>query len=452
MNTQTHFPRTRAGIEAGVVSMLPEVRPAAPKPLSKSEVQDLARCEALIHSGLDEIGKQWRQIARHWCHIRDEKLYRMEFRRIEDYTRARFGKSAARLRQLILGEGVMRDLEEVTDGGVQVLPTHESQVRALAPLPKAGRIIAWDEAKKIAGNGKQPTARDVAEAAERQKWPKPNEHGVFDEGLAEKLRFAHAKASAEIALLQIGATKWISSLHYQYKGTSVGCGSNCGPLTARETFASRIEALRMAAAQLTDDCFDKIKYSPAQASLARKLMGWAGTIVHAAEERAPRPATAPGLEPAAKSDGQGQWVICRRALYGATSPSAMVARYSGPGWGWSPNPEKGKPFTNKQEALTEAFRHNDDVVSLEEARRPAPTTIQVRGHERTVGKPPDGQELLDAKFRVIDAEVELRSALLLLKRAGGELTQELYHAEKALDHLGCLKGLLDNGGAKKGKR
>ena len=156
--------------------------------------------------------------------------------------------------------------------------------------------------------------------------------------------------------------------------------------------------------------------------------------------------------PTAGSSADSQWVICRPSMKGATSPSAMVARYSGPDWSWSPNPEKGKPFTNKQEALTAAFRHNDDVVSLEEALRTAPTTVQVRAHERTIGEPPKGQELTDARFRVIDAEVEASAALLFLKKAGGELTQELYHAEKALDHLACLKGLLANGGVKKGKR
>ena len=134
------------------------------------------------------------------------------------------------------------------------------------------------------------------------------------------------------------------------------------------------------------------------------------------------------------TEASGEWVICRPPMKGATSPTAMIPRLSGPGWGWSPNPEKGKPYTNKHEALTEAFRHNDDVVSLEEARRPAPATVRVQ-----------------ARFRVVDAEVELKAALELLRKSGGQLTQELYHAAQAQDHLGCLKELLANGGVKRGQ-
>lgn len=151
------------------------------------------------------------------------------------------------------------------------------------------------------------------------------------------------------------------------------------------------------------------------------------------------------------TEASGEWVICRPPMKGATSPTVMVPRYSGPGWGWSPNPEKGKPFTNKQTALTEAARHGDDVVSLEEARRPAPATIQVKAHERTVGDSPKAQDLVDARFRVVDARVELQAALVLINKAGLNDSQEHYHAERAADHLGCLEKLLANGGGRKAK-
>lgn len=195
MNTQTYFPRGRAVVESGamqlakigLLSTLPAVRPAMPKPLTASEANTLVRCEAAIHNGLEQIGREWREIARAWERIREGKLYRMEFPTMEAYTRARFGKSARRLRQLIAAEGVMRDLEEESerssvssDPGAfledgpprpvkrRVLPTNEAQTRPLLALPKGERGTAWDAAKAAVPEGQQPTA-SVVEAVVRKR-------------------------------------------------------------------------------------------------------------------------------------------------------------------------------------------------------------------------------------------------------------------------------------------
>ena len=266
MHNQTHFPRSAARVEAGVIATLPAVL-AVTRPLSRSEAADLASCEAKILDGIDRMAKMGRETIRLLRHIHDEKLYREKFRFFKDYYQATFGKSVRRARQLMSFDEVLEDLEVVAaphpgdllaDGPPRtvtprLLPEHEGQTRALAKLPKEGRAAGWEAAQTMAGAGKQPTSKQVA---------------------------------AAVASMQ--------------------------------------------------------------------------------SKRA--------VQEEAKGEASGQWVICRPPLKGATSPSAMVARYSGPGWGWSPNPEKGKPFTNKQTALTEAFRHNDDVVSLEEARRAAPAT------------------------------------------------------------------------------
>jgi hypothetical protein len=81
MNTQTRFPRTRASVEAGVIATLPVVSPAT-RPLTAGERKELLECETKIYSGLDQIGKCWREIAQRWRHILDEKLYREDFRTI----------------------------------------------------------------------------------------------------------------------------------------------------------------------------------------------------------------------------------------------------------------------------------------------------------------------------------------------------------------------------------
>ena len=452
MNTQTHFPRTKAGVEAGLISTLPAVRPTAPKPLSKAEQLDLTECEVKIHSGLEQISKSWREIARQWCHIRDERLYRAEFPSMEAYTQARFGKSAARLRQLIRGEGVMQNLElaapDITDlARPRMLPKNEAQVRELSPLPNEAQPAAWSKAQELAGAGRQPTAKQVRAAVEGQKvWPVPGEHGYYSRKGAEVLTFDHKDATAELVLLQISRDQWVWGTGWHFGTGSMEYHSTSlrAPTNHSELAESRDQALRLAAGVMRDKARTIVRaqdsvVAKSQRSVAQKMMDWAYRFFDGKPKEA---------APAAG----GQWVICRPAMKGATSPSAMIARYSGPGWGWSPNPEKGKPFTNKQTALTEAARHGDEVVSLEEALRPA-VAAQARARERLVMEDgPETQALVDAKFRVIDAEVELGCALALINQAGGELRQEMYHAEKARDHLGCLKALLTGGGLKKGKR
>lgn len=174
MNTQTHFPKGRASVEAVVIATLPKVRPAAPLPLTAAERVKLIECETKIHSRLESMSKCWREIVQRWETIRDHKLYREEFRTIEEYTQAKFGKSAARFYQLMRADGVIRDfgtfqsLESNVPSPKQItLPTSEAQVRALVPLPKEQRQAAWSEAVAAAGNGKTPTAKDVLAAVRR---------------------------------------------------------------------------------------------------------------------------------------------------------------------------------------------------------------------------------------------------------------------------------------------
>jgi hypothetical protein len=153
--------------------------PAAARPLSAAETNLLRVCETDIYDRLDSIDKHWREIAKRLRQIRDDKLYRVEFPTFEDYVRSRWQKTAHRARQLISADQVMRELEEGPEtprsgkdqaAPVRVLPTRESQVRALVPLPKEERKRVWDEAVTNAKG--VPTAREVKEVIAKGK-PKP---------------------------------------------------------------------------------------------------------------------------------------------------------------------------------------------------------------------------------------------------------------------------------------
>src|ERR1017187_77792 len=220
MNTQTrHFPRTPAHVEAGLLSTLPAVRPAAPKALSKSEVADLARLELEITEGFQRAGKTFAQIGEYLEEIRSRKLYRGQFEDWTSYCRAKWNKSTAWALMQRRAAAVMKNLADAPMGNGQllmadgkagrggdrnscfdstggvvgpgadeddlkvrakpVLPTNESQVRALAILSEEKQREVWDRAKAVAGERKQPTAKQVAEAVGKSKWPQAGAPGLY---------------------------------------------------------------------------------------------------------------------------------------------------------------------------------------------------------------------------------------------------------------------------------
>ena len=96
--------------------------------------------------------------------IRENRLYREEFRTWEDYCRRRLDRSKTQADRLITCGGVFQDLTPI---GVKTLPRTESQARELARLaaPEDRRDL-W--AKIVEEHGEQITAVVIREAVDRR--------------------------------------------------------------------------------------------------------------------------------------------------------------------------------------------------------------------------------------------------------------------------------------------
>src|SRR6267142_1765028 len=121
---------------------------------------------------------------------------------------------------------------------------------------------------------------------EESKWPQPDENGVYAEPRAGSLNvfeFRHAKASAQVRVLQIGEDCWISSREYIYR--SIGnCAADLRPLMTNRTFKSRIEALRDALIELRKSQQGILSGTYAmvtatQKRIAKMMVVWCGTIL-----------------------------------------------------------------------------------------------------------------------------------------------------------------------------
>jgi hypothetical protein len=121
-------------------------------PLSAGETAALAEQEAIIERGLTTFV----EVGAALLHIRDNRLYRGEFHRFEDYCLARWGMTKTHANRLIDATEVMGNLTPIG-----VIPATESQARILAPLTPDEQRAVWQEAVDTAPNG-HVTAAHVA--------------------------------------------------------------------------------------------------------------------------------------------------------------------------------------------------------------------------------------------------------------------------------------------------
>ena len=127
--------------------------------LTKTEGRKLAACEKVIRQGLQtffDVGNALKQ-------IRDERLYRGEFKRFEDYCRERWDMASAHARRLV---AAAETVEKIAPNGAKnpessPAPQNEAQVRPLTSLPEDEQVEVWQEACEEAGG--QPTGKLVAE-------------------------------------------------------------------------------------------------------------------------------------------------------------------------------------------------------------------------------------------------------------------------------------------------
>lgn len=341
MNTQTqhHFPRTSAAVGAGAVQVLP----AQAKPLTKPESRDLIRLEDKIDELVTDITNSFHEIGKHLTEIRERKLYREEFSTWEEYRSARLSRwSSRRILQLRAAAEVMDNLKvpgqdrnncSVLNSGTgsaapsgippartrAVLPANESQARELAKLSPARQRDAWDRALAVVGEGKQPTAQQIKLVV--KDLTKPKEPATIQVQ-------AHSRVVGEgPALRQL--------LEARFRA-----------IDAEVEAKAAVSFLKKAGGELNQELYHAEKAVDHLACLV-KLIENEGEI---------KPAAAVGF------------VLCREPSANASCKVSQRPRYAGPGWGWTPNPSKGKPFATEEAARNRAHSY-DQIVSLEIALR-----------------------------------------------------------------------------------
>jgi hypothetical protein len=118
-----------------------------PLPLTRTERQELDRLEAVIEQGLPTFYAVGAALVT----IRNQRLYRTEFRTFEEYCAQKWQIGRASVYRMIDAA----ELKEVlSPTGDAPLPTNENQVRALKAAPVEQQAAIWEQAQATAPAGK----------------------------------------------------------------------------------------------------------------------------------------------------------------------------------------------------------------------------------------------------------------------------------------------------------
>lgn len=128
--------------------------------LTLDEQVQLEAYEVVIANGLQTFYEVGTALAE----IRDNRLYRAEFKTFEDYCDQRWGIGRNYANKVIAASKVVKNLGT----NVPTLPVSESQTRPLTSLPPHEQQRAWQEAVDTAPNGK-PTAAHVQRIVNTQR-------------------------------------------------------------------------------------------------------------------------------------------------------------------------------------------------------------------------------------------------------------------------------------------
>jgi hypothetical protein len=129
--------------------------------IDKTDNKKLLALEKTIEEGL----RTFNEVGTALLMIRDEKLYRGEYKTFEEYCDQKWNIDRSRAYQLIDSAEVVATLKMSTT--VDILPTSERQTRPLALLPSDKQVEAWREATKKAPHGEQPTGGLVQKIVNR---------------------------------------------------------------------------------------------------------------------------------------------------------------------------------------------------------------------------------------------------------------------------------------------
>lgn len=123
--------------------------------LTKSETNQLEQYEKTIERGMSTFV----DVGTALLAIRDDKLYRKDYKTFETYCQERWEMSRPRAYQLMDAAEVARNLSTIVDNP----PVAESQIRPLSPLTPEQQRDAWQLAIDTAPDG-NVTAKHVEEA------------------------------------------------------------------------------------------------------------------------------------------------------------------------------------------------------------------------------------------------------------------------------------------------
>jgi hypothetical protein len=129
------------------------------KGLSEGEMSKLAECEGIIRRGM----KTFVEVGKALLTIRDQRLYREQFKTFDAYCREQWGFSKVHATRLVQAAQVVENLVPI---GTK--PDNEAQVRPLTKLKDTDQQReAWRGANENAEKeGREVTAKDVEDAVE----------------------------------------------------------------------------------------------------------------------------------------------------------------------------------------------------------------------------------------------------------------------------------------------
>jgi N6-adenosine-specific RNA methylase IME4 len=133
--------------------------------LIKYSGMELGELETVIQNGL----KTFMDVGMALMVIRDEKLYREVYNTFDDYCRERWGMSRIHAYRMIGAAEATNNLLPMGN----IYPTNERQARPLIALSPDLQQEAWKEACNSAGDGIQPTAKQVEYVVKKMMWHEP---------------------------------------------------------------------------------------------------------------------------------------------------------------------------------------------------------------------------------------------------------------------------------------
>lgn len=167
-------------------------------PMTPAELSKFSKLEASVKTNI----QAFYAVGSYLLVIRDERLYRAEFKSFEEYCSERWGFERIRAHQMIDGAKVMSGLTAAIGDRIS-LPVNERQTRALHAVPEEKRAEVWEEAIGKAKKGSSPAASIIEKIAKKfkkvvtRKSAAPSDAGWSKEMLADDKELRDAFAAIE---------------------------------------------------------------------------------------------------------------------------------------------------------------------------------------------------------------------------------------------------------------